>query len=206
MPKTKIPGNNFLEQHCKMQKMKDIDDKHVIVDKDEWEKVVNYLLTYPWLIQKIDTNSNPSIETFEIKPASKFQFKPIDPIRLSLFEAEIVTEKLTPKEKEIFMEQIVSINDTSIKFNQNELDGKIQPMEILSKLLGETFTVNIKVHNNLGKVIGVFTYKDIYLDGFHGMNLDFSYESEDCMLTVEAWIKVSGIFYTTTELKQIKIQ
>lgn len=59
MPKTKIPGNNFLEQHCKMQKMKDIDDKHVIVDKDEWEKVVNYLLTYPWLIQKIDTNSNP---------------------------------------------------------------------------------------------------------------------------------------------------
>ena len=24
MPKTKIPGNNFLEQHCKMQKMKDI--------------------------------------------------------------------------------------------------------------------------------------------------------------------------------------
>lgn len=188
MKKKKVPGYDFLEQHTKMQEMKQIDDNHVIVDKKDWERVIDHMLIYP-------------LPTDTIKQKMfKFSTVDIEPIHLCLFEVDIVTPLLTDDEKCIFREQILSVNETSMEFNQYELGGKIQPLSVLTKLIGSGFDLNIKVHSREGTVLGVYTFQGVYLDGFHCMNFDFSYESQEIMPTMSVWIKVSAIKFNNVKI------
>jgi hypothetical protein len=47
MSKSKKVGYNFLHTHAQTEKSLNLDEKHVIVDRDEWEQVVNYFMDYP---------------------------------------------------------------------------------------------------------------------------------------------------------------
>lgn len=158
---------------------------------------------YPWIIDKIESVDK---SLFQLSTPSHFAMNLNDLVYLNMFEAEIVTDALTLEEKIIFMEQILSINSTQIKFNQYEVNGKIQPLEILTKLVGKMFDVNVKTHSKTGKVLGIFTFKNVILDGFHIMNLNFDYTSQDVMTELEAWIKIASIEFTCTNFNQIKLQ
>jgi len=51
--KNKIVGYNFLHTHPHTEKSLNLDEKHVIVDRDEWEQIVNYFRNYPDQIKYI---------------------------------------------------------------------------------------------------------------------------------------------------------
>lgn len=121
-----------------------------------------------------------------------------EPLYLSLFEAEIVTKCLTPVEKKLFTEQILSINQSVMSFNINIVDDMIQPLEILSKLAGETFDIKVKLHDKSGKILGIMTYNDVVIEEdtpIFAMNTDFSYASTECALTLDSWIKAGDVFF-----------
>ena len=40
-------GFNYLHRHPQMEGDNDIDSKHIIVDRKDWEEVVNYFHKYP---------------------------------------------------------------------------------------------------------------------------------------------------------------
>lgn len=137
-------------------------------------------------------NFNKSLSHFNI---SRVYY---EPLRLSLFEVDIVTKRLTPHEKTLFKEQIVAINQSVIKFNINIVDKKIQPLEIISKLIDENFDICVKLHDKEGNILGEITYNDVSIDEncpIFGMNTDFSYESTDCSLTFDLWIKSGDVYF-----------
>ena len=47
-------GFNYLHRHPQMEGDNDIDSKHIIVDRKDWEEVVNYFHKYPEQIDKIE--------------------------------------------------------------------------------------------------------------------------------------------------------
>lgn len=47
MSKIKKVGYDFLHTHPQTEKSLKLGEKHVIVDRDEWEQVVNYFMDYP---------------------------------------------------------------------------------------------------------------------------------------------------------------
>lgn len=57
MSKILNPGITFLETHIGLQKQKNLDEKHVIVDKEDWEIVIKFFRNYPDLFDKMVGNS-----------------------------------------------------------------------------------------------------------------------------------------------------
>jgi len=49
----KILGKNFFETHTQLQKMKEIDSDHVIVDRKDYEQILNFFYDRPVLIEQI---------------------------------------------------------------------------------------------------------------------------------------------------------
>ena len=53
MEKEKSVGFNYLHRHPQQEKMLNVDGDHVIVDRKEWEQVVEYFHNYPEEINKL---------------------------------------------------------------------------------------------------------------------------------------------------------
>lgn len=53
MRKIKKVGYNFLHTHPQTEKSLKLDEKHVIVDRKEWEEVVDYFHQYPEEVEKL---------------------------------------------------------------------------------------------------------------------------------------------------------
>lgn len=53
MNKEKIIGENFLQPHPKIEYLLNIDEKHVIVDRKDWEMIVKFFEENPQYIQKL---------------------------------------------------------------------------------------------------------------------------------------------------------
>jgi len=54
--KKKIVEFNYLHNHPQMEKASGIDPDHVIVDRKEWEEVVEYFRQYPEGANKLGVN------------------------------------------------------------------------------------------------------------------------------------------------------
>lgn len=52
--KIKIVGYNFLHTHPQTEKSLNLDENHVIVDRDELELVINYFINYPEELKRIN--------------------------------------------------------------------------------------------------------------------------------------------------------
>lgn len=55
MTKPKKVGYNYLHNHREMEKQLNLPNDHVIVDRKDWEEVVNFFNKYPEKINLIDT-------------------------------------------------------------------------------------------------------------------------------------------------------
>lgn len=55
----KIVGYNFLENHPQTEKELNIDDNHVIVDRVDWELVIDYLQRNPHVLEEIGKKGVP---------------------------------------------------------------------------------------------------------------------------------------------------
>ena len=55
----KIIGYNFLETHPVTEKELNLDDEHVIVDRRDWEIVMDYFRTNPQILERIGKNNVP---------------------------------------------------------------------------------------------------------------------------------------------------
>ena len=51
----KLVGFNYLHRHPQMENDNDISANHVIVDRKDWEEVVNYFHIHPEEVVKIKT-------------------------------------------------------------------------------------------------------------------------------------------------------
>lgn len=51
------PGINFLNEHPMMQEMKEINNELVIVDKEDWQKVIRFFRENPDQFDKMIGNS-----------------------------------------------------------------------------------------------------------------------------------------------------
>ncbi len=49
----KIPGWNFLNNHRNLEKDLDLDRDHVVVDREDWEKVLKLLNSKPELMEEL---------------------------------------------------------------------------------------------------------------------------------------------------------
>ena len=125
----------------------------------------------------------------------------IDPIRRSLFKIEIVTDDLTDEEKTTFSYLIKSINKSSICFNLNIIENRIEPINILTKI--DNFDLKIISHDVNDNVLCVFYYENVKLINFD-MDIFFDYESQDIIPDFTTLIDVDDIYVVENE-KKIKI-
>ena len=51
----KLVGFNYLHRHSKLEADCNLDSNHVIVDRKDWEEVVNYFHIHPEEVVKIKT-------------------------------------------------------------------------------------------------------------------------------------------------------
>jgi len=53
MSKRKMVGYNFIHTHPQTEKSLNLDKTHVIVDRKDWEQIVNYFMDYPDQVKRI---------------------------------------------------------------------------------------------------------------------------------------------------------
>lgn len=49
----KVIGFNYLHRHSQTEASLNVDSEHVIVDRKEWEEVVDYFYQYPEEVEKL---------------------------------------------------------------------------------------------------------------------------------------------------------
>jgi len=64
MEKEKLVGLNYLHRHTQTEKILNVDSEHVIIDRKDWEEVVEYFHNNPDEIKKL--TESKSLEN--IKP------------------------------------------------------------------------------------------------------------------------------------------
>lgn len=60
MKKNKHVGFNYLHRHPKEEQIKNLDSDHVIVDRKDWEEVVEYFIKRPDEVDNIETVDSSS--------------------------------------------------------------------------------------------------------------------------------------------------
>lgn len=54
--KTKIVGMNFLNNHPKTERLLNVPEDHVIVDRSEWIEIIEFFEKHPELMSEIGKN------------------------------------------------------------------------------------------------------------------------------------------------------
>ena len=95
-----------------------------------------------------------------------------EPIYISMFEINILSDQLSEKQTELLTEHFISIKKNNIKLN-----GDIDSLIILKKL--KKFNFSVKVFDKTGKVKMILYYINAEFDNFEYDILNFSYDSDD---------------------------
>lgn len=64
--KIKLIGFNFLHRHPKTERLLDLPEEHVIVDKKDWTEIIEFFEEYPKLMSEVGKK--------ELKPLKFLQF------------------------------------------------------------------------------------------------------------------------------------
>ena len=143
---------------------------------------------------------NERLKKASIIPFIRF----IEPIHLSLFEVHIRSLRLSERDSKILTEQILGIEDDMLlRFNINQVDNKIQPLDILTDLKDTDFEIDVRVHDKSGTVLGCFTYTDVKLRQFQAINTNFGYDSQECLITGGVWFSAAELQYNGVTIKTL---
>jgi len=104
----KIIGYNYLHRHAKMEEMLGIDDEHVIIDKDEWEEIVEIFQNNSELNKFIKSNIKD-----ELKELLQSTFRNYPKIIIS----KIINYSFKENDWQSFLE---NVNQLKINLNKND--------------------------------------------------------------------------------------
>lgn len=131
----------------------------------------------------------------------------IDNIYINLFGVNFQSFKgLKEFEYDILKDNFKKIDKNCITFDLQENNKKIQPLELIIKLLSNKLvgSLIIDLHNKDGVILGKLTFKNFLFKKIEDF-IDFDFDSEDTTKELKVSYEYDDIIYISNNGKEDKI-